>query len=71
MFGVEIVGYFSNLQQTLLKDPPSVHGASVGDAVVASGAASVVVTSASGVVVSGASDPSPSILISAHALKCS
>ena len=54
-----------------MKDPPSVHGASVGDAVVASGAASVVVTSACGVVVSGASDPSPSILISAHALKCS
>ena len=71
MFGVRTIGYFSNLQQTLLKDPPSVHGASVGDAVVASGATSVVVAWASGVVVSGASDPSPSILISAHALKCS
>ena len=44
MFGVEIIGYVCNLQQTLLKVPPSVHGASVGDAVVASGAASVVVT---------------------------
>ena len=54
-----------------MKDPPSVHGASVGDAVVASGATSVVVTWACDVVVSGASDPSPSILISAHALKCS
>ena len=54
-----------------MKDPPSVHGASVGDAVVASGATSVVVTWACGVVVSEASDPSPSILMSAHALKCS